>query len=334
MISWIRRLLLAVLFLVATSAAADDAKYFDEMQVRVKHAVEARDFDGLEAMAASYRKNSPHTPSGVAYLSMFYRMVFWTIGTLDPPHTPEGSNARHFVDSWLLQQPRGIAANIVSVGHLVGRAGDLRGGGYANTVPADALPKIQSLIALAKQRLFQARAFAAVDPQWYAEAVDVALLDEQSPGWVEPIFQEGAAHFPVYMPLYRSMIQYWLPQWYGSYKTIDTMAKRAALANTPEADGLYARIYRMLDESCGCSKPLREKTKIDWTLMKHSMRAVVARYPDSWNFSTFARISCEAGDIVEAQFFIARMKHPVDPYFTVSTNGETSCPANSKAPQT
>ena len=333
MIRRVRGAVAAALLLTAAPAVADDARYFDEMRVRVQRAVVARDFTGLEALADGYRKTDPHTPSGVAYLSIYYRTLFWAIGALDPPKTAEGTVAQTFVATWLKQQPRGVVANIVNISRLVGRAGDLRGDGYADTVQPDHLPKIQALIGRAKVLLFNARPFAAVDPQWYAEAVDVALLDDQSPGWVEPIFREGARRFPMYMPLYRTMANYWLPQWYGDYALIDTMARDAAAAKVPEADGNYARIYRMVDESCGCAKPLRQKTEIDWNLMKRSMRAVVTRHPDSWNFSSFAKMSCEAGDVVEAQFYIGRMTGPVDPYFVRRSNGETSCPVDADVPR-
>ncbi len=319
-----------VLVAIASASAADaheQANFFDAISARVRRAVTSHDYAALGTMAENYRTADTRSPAGIAYLSTFYKWINYYVSHLDDCPDCAG-RPEAFVANWLRQRPHDPAAIILEAKILTDRAGELRGDGEADTVPEAAWPQIDKDIELARQHMLAARRFADVDPEWFATMVEIALLDPASPDWVKLIFQEGVTRFPTYMPIYRAMATYLLPQSFGDYAEIDAMARAAAAAAVPEADGSYARIYRMVDEICDCTKPLREETAIDWPMMTRSMRAMVARFPDEWNFSTFARLSCEARDFVEARFYINQMHIRPEGYFVVGTDGQIACPVD------
>ena len=314
---WVLGVVAGIMLAISGAGAAETSTYNDAMGARVQHLVDARDFAGLEAMAADFRTKKSRSDSGTEDLASFYKWSRTSLGKLDDcTHCAGQSDA--FIADWLHAHPRDATANIVFVRSLLDRAFAIRGHGYADTVPDEAMPAIHALDERAYRHLLAVKPFVAVDPFWYVEMITTALLSGRSTDPTDQVFREGRTRFPGFLPIYRAMANHLLPQWFGSWEQIDAMAKAAVVAKSADGIGIYARIYRAMAEDYIAADKLRSETAIDWPLMVRSMRSFSAQYPATWNYDSFAHLSCAADDFVDAQYYFEKSRISIGGVGTVS----------------
>jgi hypothetical protein len=112
------------------------------------------------------------------------------------------------------------------------------------------------------------------------------------------VFLEGTQKFKTYYPTYFTMLNFLLPKWSGSWKTVDNLVQWS-VENTKEIDGnsMYARLYWSAAESLSEKEKLFKDTRASWSKMKRGFDDLMERNPKSkWNLNNFARFACMAGD--------------------------------------
>jgi hypothetical protein len=284
----------------ADEHAEKDAR--DAIIARTEAAIAAEDFAALAAMDREFRSSRARTPGGTWNLRVFHLTLQWD---LDEGLDAEGKciyRRAPFIARWRAAEPQDPAAAITDAALLLDQAWCYRGDGYAADVPEEAWPKFRDTVARAAAVLESTRRNAAIDPEFYATEIRAMR------GWADDdalarLVAEASAREPAYEHTYTSAALSLLPQWGGSYAEVDALARAAA--ETAHDRGLYARIYRELDD-CGCDI-LADAG--DWQTMKRSMSEVYARYPVRFNADYFAELSCRMGDGEEGRRYI-RALHP------------------------
>jgi hypothetical protein len=266
----------------------------------VKVAIEAKDFAALNNMEREFRTNRSRTSSGIWKLATFYGSVvpYWesmnTDGKCDFTAGP-------FLNAWRDADPKEPGAYIAEASLLISNGWCYRGSGFADSVSEEGSIAFHRKIAAALDILERHAKIASVDPEFYRTMERIYTAQGRDKIAFQRLLKEGTDREPYYYSLYFSAQQYYLPQWYGSSREIDELA-RFSVERTKEKDGAgaYARFYWYYTQ-CGCDI---DKSVLDLPLLKSAMHDVISRYPGDWNASNFAKINCEIGEKLEASKYI------------------------------
>jgi hypothetical protein len=292
---------LLTLGLTMSACAADagevEANSSDELAERtaiydqVKTAVDSKDYAALNAMAEKYRTRRARTPSGTWKLAYFY---YGVLGHL-PAENPGAKCLRIgdgvFAD-WIAADPEAAAPYIAQAAALTGYGRCLRGGAYASATVPDAVAAMLEQVHKARDVLERHRDVASIDPQYYAEWIDILQVDTRPGDDIDAVLDEATKREPYYHQTYFSAARYLLPQWHGRPGDIDRLARYAADRSAgDDGEGAYVRVFWSL-EDCHCF----HLADTDWPKLKDAMRDVMKAYPNDWNAANFARFSCAASD--------------------------------------
>ncbi len=291
---------------LAPASSADEKAATDAILGSVRTAIAANDFASLSKMDDEFRLSRARTPSGVWKLAAFHAgLQFFLAEGLQQKDGCQYRRA-NFVRQWAAASPRNPAPVITDAALLLAQAWCFRGGGYAQTVAADAWPKFRAGVTAAYQTLEQHRAAAAIDPEFYAVKLDMLRVMGLSKEAFRDALDEATEQEPDYHRTYFNAAAFYLPQWGGSFAEVEQFARYAAeRTHSSEQGGLYARVFWFLDE-CGCQIV---QQAADWSTMRQAMRDVYNRYPVAWNRKYFASLSCRTGHIEEGQAYI-KAAHP------------------------
>lgn len=134
------------------------------------------------------------------------------------------------------------------------------------------------------------------DPEWFTTKIRQASKEGDKTSCLT-IFNEGIKKYPNYYNLYFETI----PCHLGNDKQ-ERLRKWEYIANlaaknnkTIDGDALYARVYWVISSYFGVDN-LKGNTLVNWPRMKASMKQVLKKYPDQWNYTHFAEISCRSND--------------------------------------
>ncbi|MFC4314939.1 DUF4034 domain-containing protein [Steroidobacter flavus] len=200
------------------------------------------------------------------------------------------------VRRWQQQYPESPTSHIAMSELYLELAWAYRGSGSAATVRKEAWEPFYKNVALARQNLEAHKAIAAVDPRWY----EAMLIVARAQGWGRDEFyrllEEALQREPCFYQTYFAAIQYLLPKWHGDAREIEAFARWAVDRTAQlEGEGMYARIYWYASQAQFRLK-LFERSEVVWPRMKQGFDDVVAKYPDTWNLSNYARFACLARD--------------------------------------
>jgi len=132
-------------------------------------------------------------------------------------------------------------------------------------------------------------------PLWYWVALIVAGSSGQPAPVFDALFEEAVTRFPYYQPLYYTRLNYYLPQWGGSYEAVDRfIARSVARTSAQEGDAFYTWLY--LDVARTQGGDLFQKTLADWPRLRKGFEDMIARHPDTWNLNVFATWACQVRD--------------------------------------
>ena len=147
-------------------------------------------------------------------------------------------------------------------------------------------------------RALEASADAGRDnPIWYWVALIVAGSSGRPEAQFDALFEEAVGKFPTYLPLYLTRLNYYLPQWGGSFEKVDAFIKRSE-ERTGASDGksFYAWLYVDVAHKSGGDEGFFHETQVSWPRMRDSFEDMIRRYPDTWNKSLYATFACLARD--------------------------------------
>lgn len=171
-----------------------------------------------------------------------------------------------------------------------------RGSGYSSGVSPEAMRMFESHLARAVQLLRSTEPQAQASPVWYSTTLAVAGSLQQPSGVLDGVFEEGARLFPLHLPLYRTRLNYLLPQWGGNYDRVDAFI-RAAVMRTQATEGttFYLDLYKKVRRSYAGPAFFRD-TRASWQLMKHAFEDQLSGDRDEDLTNEFATFACMASD--------------------------------------
>jgi len=184
-------------------------------------------------------------------------------------------------------------------------AWEARGAGAYSQVPEDARKKFRENLERATQVIEQGQAQGRETPLWYWTAITTGGAIGAPAAALDRFFQDGAARFPLYMPLYYARITFLMPQWGGDFGRVDSFI-RAAVARTQATEGttLYSILYADVMRSSPTPDFFRN-TRASWPLMKHALEDELAL--GMGDLDRYAAFACLARDRDTTRELIAEL---------------------------
>lgn len=292
-------------------AHAGEEEYRSALKVDMQSAFVRGDYQAIEKRYAAALASSERTPAGL-YVAQVIREAL--VIDLDYGIPPEAAWApmEAQVADWVTRFPDSSLAAITQSGIYLAHGWAYRGGGYANTVPSEAMQKLQLYakksfdVLMAREKVGRHK-----DPYWYVQMENLA----QSQGWNSEQFiglvQEATQAFPQNYDIYFAAASNLQPRWGGSAKAVASFADYA-VQQTRKADGesMYARIYwkfrNGIDTEIG-------GPDADWNRIRAGFEDLVKRYPERSNINQYAVMACRAHDVPTTRAVLLRMKADIDP---------------------
>lgn len=304
--------LLSVFFACPSAAVAQTSEADARMQIIAAAESDFLNerFGALSDAAHTYAQSKSRTSSGAWKLTLFYQGIRAAIEQriADKGVGPGYSELEASAAKWAAQYPRSPAAHITMSIIEYSHAWDIRGAGVASSVDPALWAPYRRHLEAARNTLEAHRDVASVDPEWYNAMIRVA----NGQGWkrqrFDALMEEALDREPLYYANYFSALVYLLPQWHGSIEQIDLFV-RAAVTRTAkwEGRGMYARLYwyaaqREYDNQLFVASLAR------WYKMREGFEDIVARYPDAWNLSHYAKFACISGDVTTVRMLLPRIE--------------------------
>jgi len=281
----------------------------------VKRAFLLENFSQLEEWSRLYRTTKSRTASGLWKLTLFYGGI--AQATYEATQTPDREAAYQQLEAklrkWADAYPNSPTAHIIRSDVLLDHAWDIRGGGYASTVPSEAWAPFRQYVAMARENLEAHKAVAAIDPRWYETMLTVARAESWDSARFDKLLNEALDREPLFYQTYFIALEYLLPKWHGSLGKIEAFA-RAAVNRTSKQEGrsMYARIYWYASQTQFQNDLFTDSLAV-WPRMRSGFDDVIARYPDAWNLNNFAKFACLAKDKDKTRELLKRIGTDVVP---------------------
>jgi hypothetical protein len=178
----------------------------------VRGLLRARDFEGLDSLAAKLRKNEERFRVGGGWLIHSFYLI-----TGSPESGSEDAWRSHIriLEDWKAAKPRSIAARVSLAEANIGHAWNIRGTGYINEVPPEVMPVFEARMQRAAAEFSEA---SQLDEKCYGYFE--GLLSFARGGGVERteldrVFADAMAYDPTYQYFYVEKAQYLMPRWAG-----------------------------------------------------------------------------------------------------------------------
>ena len=302
-------LALAIL-LVASPCLAATEPPLDEWQTREGIRAEVRadflreDYARLEARAEAYRAQQLRSPSGLWLLTVFDG----GLNEVFDDRSLEWVVIQSRLINWLNAYPRSPTARLAAARMTLVSAWEIRGAGFANTVPDKSWQPFGEVVGKAETYLLKHKDIAAVDPNWYVMMFEIAAAQDWKRERFHKLLDEAYGTWPTFYQMHFAAADYLMPKWHGNAKEIEAFAKRSVeVTRAAEGESMYARIYWYAAQSQYVDFNLIRRSRVNWRRMRAGFEDVMKRYPDAWNLNNYARFSCEAGDWEKTKELMAKI---------------------------
>ena len=206
---------------------------------------------------------------------------------------------------WRRAVPGSVQAELIESMVFENWAWGARGHGSANEVTQQSWILFAHRTEMAAAGLRDVRS-AAGNPLWYQLSINVGLDQGHDEGALQAIFTRGAAGFPNYWPLYRSMLRALMPRWGGSYLKVDNFIDDVCygLSDFPRGtdpkldEERYAELYWIYSSLEYDGINIFQDAFATWPHMKAGFILMTQHHPASDAVvNGFARFACIAGDV-------------------------------------
>jgi len=200
---------------------------------------------------------------------------------------------------WRTSNPKSIGATLLEISYWRNAAWKARGDGLANTVSPEGWRLFHERLQLAQEALIASEAYAAANPLWYMEYLEVDLGLGVPRKEEFAVYQQGIHAFPDFFPLHFAMIRALRPEWGGSHEAIASFIE-IVVNRSPEAvqAEMYTRLWWYADGFTSPEEDLFGGLGASWPQMKRGFDALLKHYPASvWNKTNYASFACRAGDM-------------------------------------
>jgi hypothetical protein len=202
------------------------------------------------------------------------------------------------VELWRSANPHSPGAALLEAAVWRQAAWQARGGGYASSVLPEGQQLFHERLERAMNSLTASEPYAASNPLWYMQALDVKLELGASLGEQFGLYDRAIKAFPEFFPLDFNMIRALLPKWGGSNEAIAAFIESVVKRSPPPLKAqMYTRLWWYVDQSSALEVDLFRDMGASWPRMRDGFESLEKSYPDSvWIRSNFASIACRAGD--------------------------------------
>lgn len=260
---------------------AEDTAVGKRLAKTIGDLMAAKDYDGLDKLAADLRKSKEQTADGTWHLLQFYGVMGFGQPYSDRPTEAMWTARRSFLKSWVEAKPTSITARISLARFLKQHAWEARGGGDARTVSDQGWKLFRDRLDLARQTLVDARKLEEKCPVWWDTMHFVALGKGVDLAGYDKMFNEAVAFDPGYTFFYNNKVTYLLPRWFGAEGDWQKFAQEAAdKVGGEQGDILYARLGWRAHERKYYAGFLKD-SGYSWPRMKKGLEALVKQHPES-----------------------------------------------------
>lgn len=284
---------LALLALLAPcTVAAGEVEQREQLVHQAATLYRAENFAELDRLFDKARSQGLRTPSGLWQLWLLHNGVKQAE---DRPHTNTEAEAQaQRAKRWIAQRPQSVTAPLVLAEVELRHARALGCGECTVIAESERSPLYFAALGQAEQLFDAAKAKSSVDPQWYADMLEVGRLRRWGPALVDEVLVEAERKAPGYYTIWFNAVDFYFEQGDKAPPLIDAMARRAVTATKgKEGNGLYARVWWYAAQM-RYGPHLFEQAPISWKDFDAGARDVMARYPDDWNRNNFANFACNA----------------------------------------
>jgi hypothetical protein len=292
----ISRILLAGLLLLGLCGAArgSDLDNRQALKARVIKLYRDESFAQLDELFDQARAKSLRTDSGIWQLWVMHRAIIE--GERAPATEEQSRQEAARAQRWLVQRPASVVASLVVAETEIRRARALGCGQCRLDAGQDRDALYHASLQRAKALLDAAESRSSVDPQWYADTLDVGRMAQWPRKDMDAAIERAAAAAPGYYTVWFNIVDVLLAQDSRTAPArIDAVARRAmAATHGKEGASMYARIW-WYSSQVAFGDSMFETTPVAWKDFDAGIRDVMARYPDDWNRNSFANFACNAG---------------------------------------
>ena len=189
-------------------------------------------------------------------------------------------------EEWTRLRPQLPMVHWLYAQALVNRAWDIRGSGFANTVPPQAWAEFRQTQERAVQHLARTSAVSLQDSSAYLPLIRAG----RGLGWefdrLEQLVLAGLQRNADDVGLWQALIMSAVPKWGGNAVLVDRVIRRAAAGYKERADEIYARLYAFATDG-EFSHTVFSDSAADWPRMRKGLRDGLARWPNKahfWNY--------------------------------------------------
>jgi hypothetical protein len=292
---------------------AGETQVRDAISAEMRSAYARGDYRAIEDRYASALATSERLPSGLFVAGKIRRSLLPEDASILNVTDPDSSWApmERKLSDWSAQFPQSSLAAVVLARTYLMHGWSFRGGGYARTVPAGAMAKVEYWTQRAYDTLMTKEKVGRKDPYWYMEMINISRIQGWEPDRFFGLVQEATTAFPQNYDLYFITAMRLEPRWGGSPQAIAGLADYAVRqTRKEEGESLYARIYADVGDELDI--PLSDPS-VDWKRIKAGFEDILKRYPDNWNVNKYARMACDARDQATSKRLLLQMKGNIEP---------------------
>lgn len=270
---------------------ADGPSQRNTIRCRVQEAFLARDFATIEHYLRAFAREDVDPVEGWTRHSS----PFDGLDDLSRYGPVNIGNMLATLSAWRSQYPRSDAPILVEAGVFVNWAWAARSGAYAKEVTPQQWQAFRTRLVMAQAALDEAQRAAETEPEWYRTRLTIALgMDEKLEARTQ-LASKALSAFPLYRPLYGSILHTMMPRWGGSYEQIESQISAMASAWGERADEIYAQTYTSYARSEGDASDFFDDGKFDWVRFSAGYQALMDRFPlSNAILNEYAFMACRA----------------------------------------
>ncbi|GLW70618.1 hypothetical protein Kpho02_29170 [Kitasatospora phosalacinea] len=185
-----------------------------------------------------------------------------------------------WLTAWRAADPNSCDAAALEADLMVHRAWAIRGGGYANEVPAERMAEFRALLPAAIEAARRAALLDPANPAPWVVMVTAARGAQIEPDGFRPLWEGLVARAPHHYEGHWQGMQYWCAKWYGTNGRMMRFAE-AAMDAAPQRSplaGLYLHALSEL-ESRGSGLPTGPAATARLEAVARALSEVPADHP-------------------------------------------------------
>jgi hypothetical protein len=295
----------------------EQKKVESDMELRKQFASEIEqhlnkeEFDQLEELADKLTKSKERFPGGDWKLERFYEVI----------RPADDSNIKVDWDDrfaklkkWTTQKPNSIYANIALASAQVGKAWELRGSGFVDTVSEKQMADFKDMLKQAETTLNKMPEKRKECPHWYRAMQGVGLGLGYDLETMTKYFEEAAAVEPLYWSSYEGHALYLLPRWHGKSGDWERFAQQASdKIGGDEGDILYSEICWRMSRYYPADQFFKQNN-INYRRIKKSLNLRGLKYGVSVHYlNAYCILAGGIGDKTTTKALMSRIDDQWDP---------------------